>query len=171
MFTDESTFQQIRSSGYNYIRRPPNQRYNPNYTIKSVKHPPMIMFWGAITANGRAGFAPLEKNTCLNSQGYIKILEEKVKIHMEIHGVKLFQQDSAPCHVSKVSLKWFADNNVELLKDWPSNSPDLNVIENCWSVMKQKVAQHRPTSEKDLLHILKTVWVQEISPKYCRKLV
>ena len=144
---------------------------NEMYTDKTVKHPPSIMCWGAITAKGRAGFAPLEKGKRLNSQGYIKILEEKAKIHMDIHGVTYFQQDSAPCHVSKVTKKWFADNHIMLLEKWPPNSPDLNVIENCWSIMKTKVSLHRPSSEKDLLHILKTVWVTEISPEYCRKLV
>lgn len=171
MFTDESTFQQVRSCGYNYIRRPPNRRYDPKFTIKTVKHPPSIMCWGAITAKGRAGIAFLEKGKRLNSQGYMKILDEKVKVHMNIHEVTYFQQDSAPCHVSKVTKRWFVDNQVQLLENWPANSPDLNVIENCWSVMKSKVNLHCPSSESDLLRILKSVWTTEISPDYCRRLV
>lgn len=171
MFSDESTFQQLRDSGYNYIRRPPNQRYNPKYTIKTVKHPPSIMCWGAITAAGRAGLEPLPRGTRLNSAGYIRILESKVKVHMAIRGTTIFQQDSAPCHTSNATKRWFQQNEVQLLEDWPSNSPDLNVIENCWAVMKAKVAAHRPTSERDLQNVLKTVWTTEISPEYCKKLV
>ena len=171
MFTDESTFQQVRSCGYNYIRRPPNKRYDPKYTIKTVKHPPSVMCWGAITAHGRAGLSHLPNGARLNSAGYIKILQENVQIHMGISGTTIFQQDSAPCHTSKVVKKWFSDNNVTLLSDWPSSSPDLNAIENCWSVMKRKVAEHCPTSEADLIKILHHVWVTEISPDYCRGLV
>ena len=100
MITDESTFQQLWSSGYNHIRRSPNERYNPRYTNNTVKHPPSIMCWGAITASGRAGLALLAKRVRLNSQGCMQILEEKAKLHMCILHVTRFQQDSTPCHVS-----------------------------------------------------------------------
>ena len=91
-------------------------------------------------------------------------MDKKVKLHMAISNTTIFQQDSAPCHTSKVMMKWFQDNHVQLLKDWPPNSPDLNVIENCWALMKAKVTAHWPTSEKDLLDVLKKVWTTEISP-------
>ena len=99
------------------------------------------MCWGTITASGRAGLAPLAKGVRVNSQGYIQILEEKGKLHMDVIGVTRFQKDSTPCQVSKVSLKRFADNNITLLEHWPSNSPNLNFIVNFWSIMKTKVAQ------------------------------
>jgi transposase len=59
---------------------------------------------------------------------------------------------------AKTVRKWFADNRIQLLENWPSNSPDLNAIESCWNIMKKKVAAHRPTSEKDLKDVIKHVW-------------
>lgn len=171
MFSDESTFSQVRGTGYNYVRRPPGLRLNPKYTLKTVKHPPSLMVWGAITAVGRCGLKIFEKNVKVNADKYIEVLQSKVKIHMQVTGTTLFQQDSAPCHVAKKVKKWFMDNGVELLPNWPSNSPDLNVIENCWNVMKRKVAEHHPTSEADLKKVLKQVWTTEISPGYCKALV
>lgn len=171
MFTDESTFQQLRSSGYNYVRRPAGERLNPKYTIKTVKHPPSIMVWGGITAAGRCGLHIFDKGEKVNAVKYISVLNSKAKLHMQISGATIFQQDSAPCHTARTVQKWFADNNIELLRNWPSNSPDLNVIENCWNIMKKKVAAHRPTSEKDLKDIIRKVWVTEISPEYCQTLV
>jgi len=67
----------------------------------------------------------------VNAAKYIEVLEAKVKIHMQITGATIFQQDSARCHTARVVKRWFEDNDVELLHNWPSNSPDLNVIENC----------------------------------------
>jgi len=67
--------------------------------------------------------------------------------------------------------KWFVDNRVELIPNWPSNSPDLNVIENYWNIMKKKVAAHHPTSEVHLKHVLRQVWTTEISTDYCKTLV
>lgn len=171
MFTDESTFQQIRSNGYNYVRRPKGERLNPRYTIKTVKHLPSVMVWGAISAMGRCGLHLFGKGEKVNAEKYIAVLESKVKVHMNASGTSIFQQDSAPCHTAKSVKKWFTDNNVHVLPDWPSSSPDLNVIENCWELMKKKVAAHRPTSEEDLKKILKTVWVTEITPSYCKTLV
>ena len=150
MFSDESTFQQVRGVGTNYVRRPPGERLNPKYTIKTVKHPPSVMVWGAISVNGRCGLKIFDKGVKVNAAEYIKVLDTKVKVHMTVSGTTLFQQDSAPCHMARVTKRWFTDNAVDLLPDWPSNSPDLNVIENCWQVMKQKVAAHHPTSESDL---------------------
>ena len=61
MFSDESVFQQVRNCGSNYIRRPSGKRYDPRFTIKTVKYPPSVMIWGAISAAGRAGLVVCKK--------------------------------------------------------------------------------------------------------------
>jgi len=158
----------MRGSGSNYVRHPIGQRLNLMYTLKTVKHPPSLIVWGGITASGRCG---LEIFVKVNAARYIEVLHAKVKIHMQITGATIFQQDSAPCHTAQVVKKWLSDNDVETLTAWPSNSPDLNVIENCWNLMKAKVAAHHPTSEADLKKMLRQVWTMEITPEYCMTLV
>ena len=39
------------------------------------------------------------------------------------------QDDNAPCHASLRTTTWKAENNLDCL-DWPSQSPDINIIEN-----------------------------------------
>lgn len=39
----------------------------------------------------------------------------------------LFQEDKAPVHTSK----WKEQNNIKYLK-WPTQSLDLNIVENVW---------------------------------------
>ena len=46
-------------------------------------------------------------------------------------GEKL-QQDNAPAHNSILSKTWFSENGLEILENWPPNSPDINIIENVW---------------------------------------
>lgn len=60
--------------------------------------------------------------------------------------------------------------NIATIGPWPGSSPDLNIIENCWAVIKKKVSALRPTSVKDLINKFKVVWCQEISSDYCKKL-
>lgn len=50
----------------------------------------------------------------------------------------IWQQDLAPTHNSVYSRGKFAELAIELLP-WPSRSPDLNIIENCWSMISQRV--------------------------------
>lgn len=45
-----------------------------------------------------------------------------------------FMQDGAAAHTAKSNLELLGHSQVEVL-DWPANSPDLNPIENAWSLV------------------------------------
>ena len=70
---------------------------------------------------------------------------------MEIHDCKVFQHDGAPCHRAKAVTKWLQENEVTVLAPWPGKSPDLNIIENCWTIVKKEVAATIPSSMTDLI--------------------
>ena len=93
-----------------------------------VIHPPTLMVWGGITTARRCGLEIFDKGVKLNAAKYIEVLEVKVKIHMQITGSTIFQQESAPCHTGKAVKKWCDENGLENLSNWPSNSPDLKVV-------------------------------------------
>ena len=50
---------------------------------------------------------------------------------------------------------------------WSGSSPDLNVIENCWTILKRMIPVRHLASMDDLNKVIWEVWVTEITEKYC----
>jgi transposase len=169
MFSDESMISQFYAFT-RHVRRPADTRFSERYIVPTVKNAPKVMVWGAISAKGRSGLWFMPEGTTMNGAVYLDVLKEKLPQFLTIHDCDTFQHDGAPCHQTKAVKDWLGRNNVQLLSTWPGNSPDLNPIENCWVILKRKVAARNPTSLADLKKIIVSVWVQEITPEYCEKL-
>ena len=170
MYSDESMVCQF-ANFTGQVRRPVGKRYDPKYTIATVKNPPKVMVWGGISVMGRCGLWFLPPKTTMNGKIYLEMLKDKLPPFMELRGTTIFQQDGAPCHTSKMVKAWLTSQGIQILEPWPGNSPDLNPIENCWTTMKKKVSNELPTSHADLCQKIKTIWTQHITQKYCEKLI
>ncbi len=81
----------------------------------------------------------------------------------------IFQQDLAAAHSAKSTKSWFSYHGVTVL-DWPANSPDLNPVENLWSIVKRKMRDTRPNNADDLKATIKAVWAS-ITPEQCHRLI
>ena len=94
------------------------------------------MYWGAIQSDGRKMLVKCPNR--LNSISYLDILNRyNEKIHFP--GL-VFQQDNAPVHTASTIKNFFLENKWEVL-DWPPYSPDLNIIENLWAIVKKRLAK------------------------------
>ena len=67
--------------------------------------------------------------------------------------------DNDPKHTSKNVAKWPKDNKVKIL-EWPSQSPDLNPIENVWAELKKHVQARRPINLMQLHQLCQEEWAK-----------
>ena len=170
MFSDESNFLQFRCFK-NFVRRPlGSSSMDPRYCQPTVKHPPSVMAWACFSSKGRGGLYFLEKGKTMNGARYQQVLNDHLLNFMALHECSTFMQDSAPCHKSKQVMKWLQNKEIHLL-DWPGNSPDLNPIENLWTIMKMRVSEKYPQNIEELKTAIRSVWCQEIDTDLCRRLV
>ena len=105
-----------------------------------------LMLWGFIAHNGRKYL----QKVCgtINSIKSLQIFQESLLTEMFL-GKKL-QQDYAPAHNSILSKTRFYENGLEILENWPPNSPDINLIENVWSLLKKRVFRRHPKNIEEL---------------------
>ncbi len=142
------------------VRRPMgSDRYDSRYTVKTVKHAESLMVWGSFSgAVGRGGLFFLPKNTTMNSERYQRTLEDHLLPFFQIHQCTHFLQDGAPCHASKKTKAFLAEQPFSVM-DWPGNSLDLNPIENLWNIMKDGLKSKDIGSIPKLQAELKKLWV------------
>lgn len=170
MFSDESTFAIVNPRGQK-VRRPSLAgRYKQRFTVVNVKHSASVMVWGCFSGQGgRGSIYFLPPKTTMNSDRYMAMLDEKLFQFMDLHGATHFLQDGAPCHTSKKVMGFLKEKKIAVM-DWPGNSPDLNPIENLWSILKKKLKDdHTITSIPKLQEAIKRLWVT-LSSDLMRKL-
>ena len=67
---------------------------------------------------------------------------------------QIFQQDGAPCHISGSTIKFLGGKKIEVLRGWPAQSPDMNIIEHIWGRMKKEAWRTKLKNEGGALGCL-----------------
>lgn len=170
LWSDESTFT-VTGTPTGRVRRPRNSdRYDERYTVKTQKHPQSVMVWGAFSYYGVSKLYFLEKGQTMNSNAYLNLLINNLPECFVDCNAEVFMQDGASCHTSKVIKDWMKDYSVNVIEDWPGNSPDLNPIENLWYIVKKELREQDTNSLPKLKAAIEEVW-NNISNDILHKLV
>ncbi|RWR98879.1 transposable element tc3 transposase-like protein, partial [Dinothrombium tinctorium] len=145
VFTDEKVFQSY-ANGTFYVWRQRKERYNPRFlqTVqKSGRFSVYVHGW--ISYNGLGNITFINGN--MNSAKYCEILKEQLPLISQSFAGQNFTfiQDKHPSHFSNETLSWienFKSENESIrftLDNWVSKGADLNIIENVWHILQDKV--------------------------------
>jgi transposase len=162
IFSDESDLFPDRPGKLHYRKRR-GETVDLNYGPESRWDPRKVKVWGTISIHGVGTLHRYEGT--LDSNHYIELLGESLLRDFPLlrgtrsrPGKYLFQQDNARPHVSKKSQEYLESIRVYTV-EWPSESPDLNPIENVWGFIKGELFKFN-----DELKDMEQTWekIQEI---------
>ncbi|GBC12306.2 IS630 family transposase [Rhizophagus irregularis DAOM 181602=DAOM 197198] len=139
--SDETAFQLFRNTVRHWYKKQRPIRPIPKDRSK-------IFAWGGFCIRGKTSLFCFRG--IMDGKFYTKILERQIpEVYSMLGDSWRLQQDNDPKHTSRVA-KEFLKNNVPEVMDWPSNSPDLNPIENLWAIVKRNTELRRPKNLNEL---------------------
>ena len=158
MFSDESWFQLENGKRWLWRKR---DDFSPAVCTDKMAHPPKVMIWGAIGKNFKSKLIFLDGP--VTSETYIfdvivgsNVLNEADSVYGP--GGWLLQQDNAKPHVAKDTHLLLTFFGAKILSDWPPYSPDLNIIETIWAIMKKRLEASPVKTIEELKRVIQEIW-------------
>ncbi|CAJ0960326.1 unnamed protein product, partial [Ranitomeya imitator] len=171
LWSDETKLELFGRNTTCRVWRKKNTELHPSNTIPTVKHGGgNIMLWGCFSAKGPGRLIRVHER--MNGAMYREILSANLLPSARALKMKrgwVFQHDNDPKHTARATKEWLRKKHFKVL-EWPSQSPDLNPIENLWRELKVRVAKRKAKNITALEEICMEEWAN-IPTTVCGNLV
>ena len=143
-------------------------RHRPECLTRKAAGGTAWMFHGAIYGGHKAFGTYWEWGT-MNSEKYdehiLSQVEEYVSVEQRMGRSPWFQHDNAPCHASSLTQSNLQRRRIPTI-EWPPYSPDLNLIEHVWVIMKRHIQNNyvrrsydkHTISRSELKQLIQEAW-------------
>ncbi|KAG2465883.1 TCB1 transposase, partial [Polypterus senegalus] len=177
LWTDEIKINLYRNDGKKKVWRRHGTAHYPKHTTSSVKHSGgSVMAWVCMAASGTGTLVFIDdvtqdRSSRMNSEVFRDILSAQI----QLNAVKLIgwcfmiQMDNDPKHTAKTTQEFIKAKKWKI-HEWPSQSPDLNLIEHAFHLLKTKLRRERPTNKQQLKAAAVKAW-QSIKEEETQHLV
>jgi len=171
IFSDESKYNLFGSDGRGYVWRKKNSELQPKNLLPTVKFGGgKVLVWGCMAASGVGNLVFIDGH--MTAAMYVDILRANLRASARKLGLEYtfrFQQDNDPKHTALFTREFLLYNAPRRLLT-PPQSPDMNVIENLWSLLEVEVRKRRISNRGDLKNALQAAW-SNICPRVTANLV
>ena len=157
IWSDETKVELFGRNTATSVWRKNGTAFKKHNTIPTVKFGGgSIMMRGCFSSKGAGELQVIHGR--MNGRMYREVLAKNLQKSATSLGRNfVLQLDNDPKHTAKLTKQWFENNGICTF-DWPSQSPDLNPIENLWNTLKVEVHKHNPQNIKQLEELCKEDW-------------
>ncbi|KAG1364710.1 hypothetical protein G6F61_013724 [Rhizopus arrhizus] len=159
VWSDETKINRFNSDGRTWTWIRSGESLKSHHVKMTVKHGGgTIMLWSAITYAGVGWMCKINGSMDKHSRA------------RKTSGD--FPNDNDPKHTSKLVKKYLEQQSYNIL-EWPAQSPDLNPIENMWSLLKRRLNDYEtaPKGMNELYERVTKVWYDLMKPEECQKVI
>ena len=162
------------------VRRPPGTAFEERYLAPTfIGKPTTVQFFAAFTSIGHSQLVPLRQRKAsdrttpkdrlgFNSSQYVHevMIPHILPLYQQMGGLDSGTEtieDGANYHTSAFTRRFRMLNGIKRM-DWPPHSPDLNPIENVWSISKAHFRRRiqnpyqGPHGGEEIIRLAQEVW-------------
>ena len=118
-----------------------------------------VMVWAAIGVGYKSKLMICRKS--VNSHEYRRVIHESEMVkelnESKGSGQWIYMQDGATPHTCQQTML-FLKKQMNVLANWPANSPDLNPIEHMWAILKKRIDTSCVKNVQELVSLLEEEW-------------